>query len=64
VVAGPDGDRVELRYSDPDSFAHWLVGYGADVVVLEPDEVRKAIVARLRDMVHTLAPAHAAGAAP
>jgi proteasome accessory factor B len=54
VVSGPDGDRVELRYSDPDSFARWLVGYGSDVVVLEPDDVRKAIVARLRDLVETL----------
>jgi proteasome accessory factor B len=54
VVGGPDGDRAELRYSDPDSFARWLVGYGSDVVVLDPDEVRKAIVARLRDLVDTL----------
>jgi proteasome accessory factor B len=54
VVCGPDGDRAELRYSDPDSFARWLVGYGSDVVVLEPDDVRKAIVARLRDLVETL----------
>jgi proteasome accessory factor B len=54
VVPGPDGDRLELRYSDPDSFARWLVGYGSDVVVLGPDDVRKAIVARLRDMVETL----------
>jgi proteasome accessory factor B len=55
VVSGPDGDRVELRYSDPDSMARWLVGYGSDVVVLEPDEVRKATVARLRDLVGSLA---------
>jgi proteasome accessory factor B len=59
VVAGPDGDRAELRYSDPDSFARWLVGYGSDVVVLEPDEVRKATVARLRDLVDSLTPAEA-----
>lgn len=59
VVPGPDGDRAELRYSDPDSFARWLVGYGADVVVLEPDDVRKAIVARLRDLAETLVPAQA-----
>jgi proteasome accessory factor B len=52
VTAGPDGDRVVVRYADPDGLARWLVGYGADVVVLEPDEVRKAIVARLRDVVH------------
>ena len=54
VVSGPDGDRVELRYSDPDSFARWLVGYGSDAVVLEPEDVRKAIVARLKDLVETL----------
>lgn len=51
IVPGPDGDRVVLSYADPDAFARWLVGYGADVVVLEPDEVRKATVARLRDLV-------------
>lgn len=55
VVPGPDGDRVVLRYADPDSFARWLVGYGADLVVLGPDEVRKATVARLRDLVDELA---------
>jgi proteasome accessory factor B len=54
VHPGPDGDRVQLRYSDPDGFARWLVGYGADVVVVEPEEVRKAIVAQLRDLVDTL----------
>lgn len=63
VESGPDGDRVVLRYSDPDSLARWLVGYGSDVVVLEPDEVRKAIVARLRDLVATLS-GPADGAAP
>jgi proteasome accessory factor B len=54
VLPGPDGDRAELSYSDADSFARWLVGYGADVMVLEPEEVRKAIVARLKDLVETL----------
>jgi proteasome accessory factor B len=57
VTPGPDGDRAQVRYSDPDSFARWIVGYGADVVVEEPDEVRKAVVARLRELVETLAPA-------
>ena len=51
VEPGPDGDRVVLRYADPDWLARWLVGYGADVVVLAPDEVRKATVARLRDRI-------------
>jgi proteasome accessory factor B len=51
VVPGPDGDRVVLTYGDPDGFARWIVGYGADVVVLAPDEVRKATVARLGELV-------------
>jgi proteasome accessory factor B len=42
---------VVLSYSDPDSFARWVVRYGSDVVVLAPDDVRKATIARLRDLV-------------
>jgi proteasome accessory factor B len=57
IVPGPDGDRVVLSYADPDGFAKWLVGYGADVVVLDPDEVRKAALARLRDLTNALASA-------
>jgi proteasome accessory factor B len=53
VVHGADGDRVTLTYADPDAFARWIVGYGSDVVVLAPDEARKATVARLRDLVGT-----------
>ncbi len=30
-----------------------LVGYGADVVVLDPPEVRDAVVARLREVAVT-----------
>jgi proteasome accessory factor B len=51
VVARPDGDHATLTYSDPDGFARWIVGYGADVVVLAPEEARKATVARLRELV-------------
>jgi proteasome accessory factor B len=54
VESGADGDRVVLRYADPDSLARWLVGYGSDVVVLAPDEVRKATMARLRDVVEAV----------
>ena len=43
VTPGPDGDRVVLRYADPDWLANWLVGYGADVLVLEPPQVREAV---------------------
>jgi len=56
VTAGPDGDRVVVSYSDPDGFARWIVGYGADVLVVEPDEARKATVARLRDLAAAFAP--------
>jgi len=54
VVPGPDGDRVVISYSEPDAFARWVVGYGADVVVLAPDDARKATIARLRDLVDAL----------
>jgi proteasome accessory factor B len=57
IGTGPDGDIVELGYGDPDGFARWLVGYGADVVVLAPEDVRKATIARLRDLVETPEPA-------
>jgi proteasome accessory factor B len=47
VTAHHDGDVAVLRYSDPDSLAGYLVGYGADVVVLDPPEVCDAVVALL-----------------
>ena len=40
-------DLVELGYSDPERFADRVTGYGADAVVLEPDEARNAVVRRL-----------------
>jgi predicted DNA-binding transcriptional regulator YafY len=46
----PDGDGwevVELGYSDPGRFADRVAGYGADAVVLAPDEARDAVVRRL-----------------
>ncbi|HTJ32476.1 MAG TPA: WYL domain-containing protein [Dactylosporangium sp.] len=47
-VSTPDGDRLTLSYGDADQFAAWLVGYGADVVALDPPEVRERIVRRLQ----------------
>jgi len=44
-----DGDRVVVRYADPDSFAGWLVGYGSDVVVLDPPDLRERVIARLKE---------------
>ncbi|MEV0128976.1 WYL domain-containing protein [Dactylosporangium sp. NPDC050688] len=50
-VDSPDGDRLTLRYADVDFFAGWLVGYGADVVVLDPPELREEVVKRLKAIV-------------
>ncbi len=53
-VPGGDGRRVEnwdevvLPVRDPDAFADEVVGHGAAVIVLEPPDVRAAVVARLR----------------
>jgi proteasome accessory factor B len=51
ITSDADGDVVVLAYAEPEGLAAWLVGYGADVTVLAPDEVRKAVVDRLRDLV-------------
>lgn len=50
-MPGPGGDRLMLRYADVDFFAGWLVGYGADVVVLDPPELREEVVKRLKAIV-------------
>jgi proteasome accessory factor B len=50
TVPGPDGDRLVLPYADLDSFASWLVGYGADAIVLDPPALRDRVVARLQDV--------------
>jgi proteasome accessory factor B len=55
VTPGPDGDVLTLRYAEPEWLAAWLVGYGADVVVLDPPEVRDAVVTRLREIAERYA---------
>lgn len=50
VTPGPDGDTAVLRYADPEWLANWLVGYGSDVVVLDPPDLRALVVARLRQI--------------
>lgn len=48
-VRGDEGrDVVEVGFSSVDSFAEQLAGYGPDVVVLAPSELRAAVVARLQ----------------
>jgi len=41
-------ELLEVGYSDPERLAERVTGYGADAVVVSPDEVRAAVVARLR----------------
>jgi proteasome accessory factor B len=51
TVPGPDGDRLTLTYADVDLLASNLVGYGADVHVLAPPELRDAVVQQLKEIV-------------
>ncbi|MDG4831135.1 WYL domain-containing protein [Solwaraspora sp. WMMD1047] len=49
-TSAPDGDRLVLPYACPDSLAATLVGYGSDVRVLDPPEVREAVIQRLKEI--------------
>ena len=44
----PGWDRVMIDYSDPDWYAGYLASFGQDVVVLEPPELREAIIRHLK----------------
>ncbi|KQZ88157.1 transcriptional regulator [Phycicoccus sp. Root563] len=58
AAVGTEGEWtvLEVPFSDPYAFADEVSGYGADVVVSEPPEVRDLVVERLRGAVR----AHAA----
>jgi proteasome accessory factor B len=56
VEPGPDGDLAVLPFHCPDGFASWLVGYGADVRVLDPPEVRDAVIGRLKEIANLEVP--------
>jgi len=46
----PEGwERLSVRFGAADAFADEILGYGADVVVLEPPDVRDSVVHRLRE---------------
>jgi proteasome accessory factor B len=65
TVPGPDGDRLTLTYAEVDRLAGTLVGYGADVRVVEPPELRDAVIQQLKEIVARHEPATVpAGAAP
>jgi proteasome accessory factor B len=57
VEPGPDGDLVTLPYHNADGLASWLVSYGADVRVLDPPEVRDAVISRLKEIANLEGPA-------
>ena len=44
----PGWDRVSIAYSDPGWYAGYLAWFGADVVVLDPPELREAVIRRLK----------------
>jgi proteasome accessory factor B len=43
VIDGEPGDIAELELYNPDSAAGWIAGFGSDVVVLDPEVLRKAV---------------------
>jgi proteasome accessory factor B len=55
---GELGDEVTVELNFPESAAGWLAGHGVDVVVLEPDVLRKSVRERLLGVLD----AHQSGA--
>jgi len=47
MLDGQAGDEMVVELHFPESAAGWLAGHGEDVVVLEPDVLRKAVRERL-----------------
>ncbi|HEX6514616.1 MAG TPA: WYL domain-containing protein [Nocardioidaceae bacterium] len=43
-------DRIEVAYGRTEALADEILGYGADVTVEEPEELRTQVVARLREV--------------
>jgi proteasome accessory factor B len=44
----PGWDRILIAYSDPDWYARYIASFGPDVAVLEPPELREAVIRRLK----------------
>jgi proteasome accessory factor B len=51
AVPAPDGDRLTVPYADVERLAGTLVGYGADVRVESPPELREAVIQQLKEVV-------------
>jgi proteasome accessory factor B len=48
-------DELSVPYSDGGVLAEELSGYGGDVVAVEPEDVRKRVIERLRAVVEAAA---------
>jgi proteasome accessory factor B len=47
----PGWDRIELTYSDTAWWSEHVASFGADVVVLEPTDLRDAVIGRLKGVL-------------
>lgn len=48
-IGGRSGDLLAIDLSSADRLVREIAGYGADAIVLEPQELRDEVLARLRD---------------
>lgn len=46
VIGDRAGEVIELKLRHPESNADWLAGYGPDLLVLEPEALRKSVANR------------------
>lgn len=61
----PDGSvRLRLRVGDVEAFVSWVVGLGDTAVVEGPEDLKAAVVARLRTLARRDAESREHGAAP
>ncbi|GIE00598.1 helix-turn-helix transcriptional regulator [Paractinoplanes durhamensis] len=51
TLPGPEGDRLTLPYADAERMAATIAGYGPDVRVDGPPEVREAVIQRLKEVM-------------
>jgi len=57
VTAGDAGwDRLEVGFGRLDAMVSEVLGYGADLVVESPEDLRREVVQRLEDLLATTAP--------
>jgi len=48
---GPEGDKLTLPYADAERLGATLAGYGPDVYVEGPPEVRDAVIQHLKEVM-------------